>query len=223
MTELSSWFAFMAERSSDILRLGYLHLLLVVFSGVIATAIALPIAVFSSRPGRSSWKTTVLGIANILQAVPTLAVIGIASALFALAGRGIGWWPAVTALIAYSILPILANSLEGLSSVPMSTKKAAYGLGLAQRDVLFQVEIPLAMPLIIAGIRTAMVINVGTAALAAAIGAECLGGLIFQGIAVGNLHLILAGAVPTALLAIIVDGCIGLIQNRLLGRQERIA
>jgi len=219
MNELTNWLSFMTENGALVFRLSMLHLLLVFTSSLLAIAIAFPAAIWSTRKANLPWKGIVMMLANGLQAIPTLAVIGIASAVFALVGQGVGWWPALAALMAYSILPILANSIAGLSAVPTASKRAAAGLGMSGRDVLRQVEIPLALPLVFAGIRTATVINIGTAALAAAIGAECLGGLIFQGIAVGNINLILAGAVPTALLAVLVDRGLGAMERLLLSRE----
>ena len=141
--------------------------------------------------------------------------IGLASALFAVIQLGVGWWPAIVALVLYSILPILSNTIVGLRGVDAAILKSARGMGLSDWQILSDVELPLAMPVIFAGIRTALVINIGTAALAAAIGADCLGTLIFQGIATGNLTILLAGALPTAGLAILLDFLLGWIEHRL--------
>jgi len=105
----------------------------------------------------------------------------------------------------YSLLPILGNTIVGLSTVPFSVRHTGLASGMTSRQLLRQVELPLAMPLILNGLHTAFVINVGTAALAASIGAECLGTLIFQGISTGKIPLLMAGAIPTAVLAILID------------------
>ncbi|MFQ5583606.1 MAG: ABC transporter permease, partial [Calditrichia bacterium] len=165
----------------------------------------LPLGILVTRPGWRQHAGTVLAMGNTFQTVPTLAVIGLASAALSVFNAGIGWWPAILALVLYSILPVLTNTIAGMEGVPESAMRAAKGMGFSGYQLLFKIELPLAFPVILAGIRTAVVINIGTAALAAAIGADCLGTLIFQGISTGNMNILLAGAVPTALLAVIVD------------------
>ncbi len=181
------------------------HLGLVLFSAGLATALSIPTGVWLSRPKNRKHIPVFLNLANILQTIPSLAVIGLASALFAYLGRGVGWQPAITALFLYSILPVLQNTVSGLAAVPAPVRRSAAGMGMGAGAILRKIELPLAAPVIFAGVRTAVVINVGTAALAAAIGAECLGVLIFQGIAAANFTLLLAGAIPTALLALLLD------------------
>lgn len=182
-----------------------LHVGIVVLSAGIAIAAALPLGILVTRPGWRQHAGAVLALGNTFQTVPTLAVIGLASAALSVFNAGIGWWPAILALVLYSILPVLTNTIAGLESVPESVVRSAKGIGFSDNQLLFKIELPLAFPVILAGIRTAVVINIGTAALAAAIGADCLGTLIFQGISTGNMNILLAGAVPTALLAVMID------------------
>jgi len=116
----------------------------------------------------------------------------------------------------YSILPVLSNTIVGLEGADRAILQAAAGMGLSEGQILRKVELPLALPVIFAGVRTALVINIGTAALAAAIGADCLGTLIFQGISTGNITILLAGAIPTALLAILFDALLGRLERSLI-------
>jgi osmoprotectant transport system permease protein len=197
----------------SILRYSGLHVGLVSVSTVIAIAIALPTGILVTRTHWRQYSATVLAIGNTFQTVPTLAVIGLASTVMAVFNAGIGWWPAILALVLYSILPILTNTISGIESLPASSIKSGRGMGLTDRQILNKIELPLAFPIILAGIRTAAVINIGTAALAAAIGADCLGTLIFQGISTGNVDILLAGAIPTAILAVITGLIFGMIER----------
>ncbi len=212
---MADFFSYISGNWQFVFRLSLLHLGIVFVSGGIAIAIALPAGIFVTRPGWRIHSGTILSTANVFQTIPSLAVIGLASALLAIIELGIGWAPAILALVLYSILPVLSNTIVGLEGVDPAVIRAARGMGMAPHQILFHIELPLAIPTIFAGIRTAIVINVGTAALAATIGAECLGTLIFQGISTGNLPLLLAGAIPTALLAILIDGFFALLEHQL--------
>jgi len=206
---------YFSQNALAILRLTGLHIGIVIFSVSIAFLLAFFPGIWVTRPKWREYTDSLLNVANVFQTVPSLAVIGLASALFAAIRLGVGWQPAIVALVLYSILPILSNTIVGLRGVDTAILKSARGMGLSDRQVLTLIELPLAMPVIFAGIRTALVINIGAAALAAAIGADCLGTLIFQGIATGNLTILLAGALPTAVLAILLDFLLGWIEQRL--------
>ncbi|RMG65057.1 MAG: ABC transporter permease [Calditrichaeota bacterium] len=216
MNALAGW---ISENSGLLLRLSLLHLGLVAMSVFLAAAVAVPLAVALTRPRWQRYARNVLDVVNVLQTVPGLALIGFASALWAWLGEGIGWWPALTALVAYALLPLFSNALTGIGQVPSAVRRSAEALGLAERQIWWQVELPLSWPALLAGLRTAVVFNVGTAALAAAIGADCLGTLIFQGIATGNTTLLLAGALPTALMALLLELLFALLQKRLFPRR----
>ena len=151
-----------------------------------------------------------VNIANIGQTVPTLAFIGITGAVL-----GMGFTAAVIALFVYAILPVIRNTYAGINSINPSIKEAARGMGMSNWQVSIKVEMALARPVIIAGIRTSTVVNVGTAAVAGMIGAGGLGELIVTGIAVRVTELIIQGAAPTAALAIILDAFWTYIENRL--------
>ncbi len=202
-------------------RLSGLHVGIVALSVGISVGLALPLGIWVTRPRWRGYAGLLLNLANVFQTVPSLAVIGLSSALFAIIRLGVGWAPAIVALVLYSILPVLSNTIVGLEGVEQGVRKAARGMGLSGGQILQKIELPLALPVIFAGIRTALVINIGTAALAATIGADCLGTLIFQGIATGNLTILLAGALPTALLAVVLDGALGWLGGKFATAQSK--
>jgi len=204
---------YISENWKQILQLTGYHIGIVATSSAIAIGIALPTGIFVTRPGWRQHASSIIAIGNTFQTVPTLAVIGLASAGLSIFDAGIGWWPAILALVVYSILPILTNTISGIEQIPQSTMRAGKGMGMTDQQILTKIELPVAFPVILAGIRTAVVINIGTAALAAAIGADCLGTLIFQGISTGNTQILLAGAIPTAILAVIIDLIFGIIER----------
>ncbi len=184
----------------EVARLSGYHLALSAAAVAIAAAVAVPLGVYVTRPGRKRLAETVLALAGMAQTIPSLAVIALAMIAF-----GLGWAPAILALVLYGFLPVLHNTVAGFEGVPDELREAAAGLGLSPRQVLRQVEWPVALPIVLAGVRTCVVLTIGTAALAAEIGAPCLGNLIFQGVSTSSLDLTLAGAIPTALLAVIAD------------------
>jgi len=150
----------------------------------------------------------VLGVAGILQTIPGIALLG-----FFIPFLGIGLLPAIVALFLYALLPIIRNTYVGITGINPVEKEAAVAMGMNKQQVLFRVQLPLAMPVIIAGVRTAAVINIGVATLAAYIGAGGLGEFIFGGIAMNNTNMILCGALPAALLAIVADQLLSLLQK----------
>jgi osmoprotectant transport system permease protein len=210
---MSDFFIYITEHWIRILQLTSYHIAIVAISSAIAIGIALPAGIFVTRSEWGQHASSIIGIGNTFQTVPTLAVIGLASAALSVFNEGIGWWPAIIALVVYSILPILTNTISGIEQLPKSITLAGKGMGMTDQQILTKIELPLAFPIILAGIRTAVVINIGTAALAAAIGADCLGTLIFQGISTGNTQILLAGAIPTAILAVIIDLIFGLMEK----------
>jgi osmoprotectant transport system permease protein len=176
------------------------HLELVAISTGIVIAIAIPVGILLTRPFARRAVPFVLGLANAGQAVPSLGLITI----FVI-WQGIGFWPVIVGLVAYSALPILRNTMVGLQQVDASLLKASRGMGLSNLMVLRQVELPLAIPVMIAGIRTALVINVGTATLATFFGAGGLGYVIFQGIGLNRTPVLVTGVVMASGLALLVD------------------
>jgi osmoprotectant transport system permease protein len=203
---LSSFF--LIRYGPEILQRTGQHLLLVGMAIAIAILIGLPLGVLITR---QAWlRQPVLLIANILQTVPSLALFGLLIPLV-----GIGAVPAIIALTLYSFLPIIRNTYTGITNVDPAIREVGRGMGMTDWQLLIQVEIPLAMAVILAGVRVAAVIAIGIATIAAAIGAGGLGTFIFQGISVVNNQLILAGAVPAAAIALIADYGIGWLEQRL--------
>ncbi len=182
------------------------HLGLTVASLALAVLIGLPLGILITR--RPKWASAVLGITSVLQTIPSIALLG-----FMIPLLGIGSKPAIVALFLYALLPIVRNAYAGITGVAPHIRDAARGMGMTDGQVLTRVELPLALPVIFAGIRTATVINVGVATLAAYIGAGGLGEFIFGGIALNNSYMILAGALPAAGLAIVLDQALGRLQH----------
>jgi len=214
-------FSYITDHLMRVIELTGYQIGIVAISSTLAIGIAVPVGILVTRNEWHQHASSIITIGNTFQTVPTLAVIGLASAALSVFNAGIGWWPAIVALVIYSILPILTNTINGIERVAGPTLMAGKGMGMTDRQILTKIEIPLALPVILAGIRTAVVINIGTATLAAAIGADCLGTLIFQGISTGNVQILLAGAVPTAVLAVIIDLIFGTFDRLYLVRQDR--
>lgn len=185
-------------RWGEVLEATFIHIQLVFFSMIIATILAVALGILVTRV--PVLKTLILGGTGVLQTVPSLALLGFMIPIF-----GIGVNTAIAALFLYSLLPIMRNTYTGIKDVDSATVEAARGVGMTNMQILFKVELPLAIPVIMAGIRTAAVINVGNATLAAFIGAGGLGDFIFLGITRGIDGLILLGAIPATLLAIALE------------------
>jgi osmoprotectant transport system permease protein len=197
---------FMAQQSDKLLTQTLQHIGLTFISLFIAVLIGLPLGIFITR--KKQFSGMVLGIAGVLQTIPSIALLG-----FMIPLLGIGAKPAIVALLLYALLPIIRNTYTGITGVDSAVKEAAVAMGMNKWQVLFKVELPLAMPVILAGIRTATVINVGVATLASYIAAGGLGEFIFGGISLNNTNMILAGAIPAALLAILFDFLLSRLQD----------
>lgn len=183
------------------------HLALALTALLLGVLISVPLGVLVTRYRRL--EAPVLGIASVLQTIPGLALLAImVPALAALGARSIGYLPAVLGLFLYSLLPILRNTVAGLSGLDPAVLEAARGVGMTGRESLFRVELPLALPVLIAGIRTSAVWTIGTATLSTPVGAPSLGNYIFGGLQTRNYSAVLIGCIASALLALIVDGTI---------------
>nr|WP_302470995.1 ABC transporter permease [Vibrio antiquarius] len=180
------------------------HIELVLLSGGLAILIAIPVGVLLSRPRFQKVAESAMQVLNVGTTIPTLAILALAMSFL-----GIGTVPAVFGLTIASLLPIVRNTYIGLKEVPAHLKEAASGIGMTELQMLFQVEIPNALFVIFAGIRTALAVNVGTVPLAFLIGGGGLGELIFTGIDLDEPIMMLAGAIPTAMLAIAIDSVVG--------------
>jgi osmoprotectant transport system permease protein len=197
--------------ASEILQLSLEHLWLVLISIGVAAAVAIPGAIALTR--RAALRGWLLGFANVIQTIPSLALFGFLLPVPFLGG--IGPHTAIIALCLYALLPILRNTLLGILGVDPAVRESAIAMGMTSGQVLRQVELPLAIPSILAGLRIATVTTIGTATIAAAIGAGGLGVFIFRGIASVDTATILAGAVPAAALALLADQGLEWIERRL--------
>ena len=185
----------------EIVSLTLEHLEMVAIAVAVATAIAVPGAIWlTRRPGARRW---IVGAANIAQTIPSLALFGFLVPIAFIGG--IGRRTAIEALVLYAILPILRNTLVGILGVDPAVRESAVAMGMTDRQILREVELPLAMPSIVAGLRIATVATIGTATIAAAIGGGGLGVFIFRGISMVDTPTVLQGAIPAALMAVIAD------------------
>jgi len=187
------------------------HLILVIISLAIAISIGLPVGIFITRQPKLA--APILGLANAIQTIPSLAIFGFLISVPFLGG--IGKTPAIFALTLYALLPIIRNTYIGINSINPAIIEAGIGMGMTDQQLLLQVEIPLALPVILAGVRVATVISVGIATIAAAVGGGGLGVFIFRGISTVNNELILAGAVPAAVIALSADFGLELLEKNL--------
>ena len=204
-----NFFEFLRQNFGEILALTREHLWLVFISTAFAVLIGVPLGVLLTR--KKYLQTPILGIANILQTVPSLALFGLLIPLPFFGG--IGAKTAIIALTLYSLLPIIRNTVTGISGVDAKIKEAATAMGMTDFEILKMVEIPLAMPVILTGIRVAVVIAVGVATIAAAVGAGGLGTYIFRGLRQNDNNLLLTGAIFSALLALAADFALGQIEK----------
>lgn len=209
-----SFFHFLLQNRGQVLELTIEHLWLVGLSTLFAIVIGIPLGILIAH--RPRFNTPVLGPANIIQTVPSLALFGFLLPVPWLGGRADRL--AILALTLYALLPIIRNTFAGIRGVDAAVIESGRGMGMTESQLLFQVELPLASSVILSGVRTAVVISVGVATIAAAIGAGGLGEFIFRGLAMVDNSVILAGAVPAAILALLADFGIGLLERRLQPR-----
>lgn len=201
---------FLSRYGSEILQRTGEHLFLVGVSIGLAVLIGIPLGILITR--FTQWNRVVLGVANLVQTLPSLALFGFLIPIPLIGG--IGMRPAIIAITLYSLLPIIRNTYTGISTVDQPIREAGKGMGMTDFQLLVQVEIPLALSIILAGVRVAAVIAIGLATIAAAISAGGLGEFIFRGLATVNNSLILAGAIPASLIALIVDFALGLLEKK---------
>ena len=184
------------------------HITLAGIAVALACAIGVPLGFAIANNAKLSKKT--MNVANVIQTIPSLALFA-----FAMPILGIGAKPAIFALFLYALLPIIKNTLLGIHNVNPSIIEAARGMGMSKFQIMFKVEVPLAIAVIMGGVRIATVTGIGIATIAVLIGAGGLGQLIFQGIGMGNTEMILAGAIASALLALIADFILGMLEEKL--------
>jgi osmoprotectant transport system permease protein len=204
-------FQFIVQNHGEVLELTLEHLWMVAASTLLAVLIGIPLGILITR--KPGWDKPVLGGANIIQTIPSLALFGFLLPVPWIGARSDRL--AILALTLYALLPLIRNTYAGMNGVDRAVVEAGRGMGMTDRQLLFQVELPLALGVIIAGVRVATVISVGLATIAAAIGAGGLGEYIFRGLAMVNNQLILAGAIPAAVLALLADVTLGWLEKRL--------
>jgi osmoprotectant transport system permease protein len=209
-----SFLRFILQNYDQVLELTREHLWLVGLSTLFASLIGIPLGIMVAHWPRLN--KPVLGSANIIQTIPSLALFGFLLPVPWLGNRVDRL--AILALTLYALLPIIRNTYTGIRGVDPAVMEAGRGMGLTDSQLLFQVELPLAMSVILSGVRTAVVISVGLATIAAAIGAGGLGEFIFRGLAMVDNRVILAGAVPAAILALLADLGVGWLEKRLQPR-----
>lgn len=201
---------FLIRNRGEVLQLTLEHLGLVAVAIAVATAVGVPLGISASR--RPALRRALLGVANVFQTVPSLALFGFLIPIPFIGG--IGDRTAIVALTLYALLPILRNTVTGITGVDAAVVEAARGMGMTAGQILWRVELPLALGVIFSGLRVATVISVGVATIAAAVGAGGLGMYIFRGLAMVNHQVILAGAIPAALLALVADATLGWAERR---------
>jgi osmoprotectant transport system permease protein len=206
----NTWTFFLGHRQ-EIFTATLDHMTLVLIAMLFAIAIGVPLGMFIVQ--RPTLRNIALGIASVFQTIPSLALFGFLIPIPFIGG--IGKRTAVVALVLYALLPILRNTYVGLSGIDPAVLESAEAMGMTNSQILWRVRLPLALSVILAGIRTATVITIGVATIAAAIGAGGLGSFIFRGVALVNDSLLLAGAIPAALLALLSDFLLARIERRL--------
>jgi osmoprotectant transport system permease protein len=207
---MTPW-TFFLEHRSEILEATLAHLLLVVTAMAFAIAIGLPLGLLIVH--RPTLRNISLGVASVFQTIPSLALFGFLIPIPFIGG--IGRRTAIVALVLYALLPILRNTYVGLTGIDPAVLESAEAMGMTEAQIVWRVRFPLALPVILAGIRTATILTIGIATIAAAIGAGGLGTFIFRGVAMVSDAVILAGAIPAALLAILANILLSWIERRL--------
>lgn len=199
---------FMVSHSDDIFAALIQHMKITGIAVGFAVLIGVPIGIWISK--KQNIAGFVLGVANIMQTIPSLALFGLIIPIM-----GIGFKPSVFVLLLYALMPIIKNTYIGITTVDSSVIEAGRGMGMTRMQILKIIEVPLALPMIMGGIRISTVINIGTATIAALIGAGGLGDFIFRGISMADNQMILSGAIPTALLALFMDTLLNFVEKRI--------
>jgi len=213
MTKL---FAFWASHRTELAGLLGQHIVLVVVATTVATAVGVPLGVFAARRPRLA--APLMATASVVQTIPSLAMFGFLLPVPLIGG--VGARAALVVLILYGVLPIVRTTIAGLRGIDASIREAGVAMGMTPRELLRQVELPLALPSVVAGVRVAAVVGVGSATIAAAIGAGGLGEYIYRGLSMVDTTVILAGAIPAAALALVVDGSLLWLERQLSTRRR---
>src|SRR5580765_1060317 len=214
---MSRLFSFWLSHRAELASLVGQHVLLVAGSTLVAVALGVPLGIFSARRPRLA--SPLMAVASIVQTIPSLAMFGFLLPVPFIGG--VGARAALVVLILYGLLSIVRTTIAGLRGIDPSIREAGVAMGMTPRELLRQVELPLALPSIVAGVRVAAVVGVGSATIAAAIGAGGLGEYIYRGLSMVDTTVILAGAIPAALLALAVDGLLLAVERGLSARRRR--
>ncbi|WML50823.1 ABC transporter permease [Neobacillus sp. PS3-12] len=217
---MADFFNFFASNGSDILFLTWEHIRLVGLAVIVAIIIGVPFGIFITQ--NETLANLVLAVAGVLMTIPSIALFGIMIPLLSIINQGIGFLPAFIALVLYSQLPIIRNTYIAVKNVDPNMRDAAIGMGMTTWQRLRKVEIPIALPVIMAGIRTAVVLTIGIGAIAAYIGAGGLGEYISRGISTSYSTMVQVGAVSVSVLAVAVDYLLGLVQKRVSPKTAQI-
>src|SRR3954470_13157562 len=209
-------FVFWSSHRAELAGLLAQHVLLVAASTLVAVAIGVPLGIFASRRPRLS--VPIVGLANVVQTIPSLSMFGFLLPVPFIGG--VGARAAIVVLILYGLLPIVRTTITGIAGIDRTIREAGVAMGMTARELLRIVELPLALPSIAAGVRVAAVVGVGSATIAAAIGAGGLGEYIYRGLSMVDSSVILAGAIPAALLALAVDGGLLWLERQLSTRRR---
>ena len=199
---------FMVAHAEDIFGALIQHMKITGIAVAFAILIGVPIGIWISK--KQNVAGFVLGVANIMQTIPSLALFGLIIPIM-----GIGFKPSVFVLLLYALMPIIKNTYIGITTVDAAVIEAGRGMGMTRMQILKMIEVPLSLPMIMGGIRISTVINIGTATIAALIGAGGLGDFIFRGISMADNMMILTGAIPTALLALVMDALLNFVEVKL--------
>jgi len=224
---IDAFAGFFSRHGEDMLRAVKQHMVLTLAAMLIACSIAVPLGIFLARVRRKWISNGVMGIVSIVQPIPSLAFVAFAAVIFRSLGLPTIRWPVgLVALVAYALLPILRNTYTGVRQVDLNVVEVARGMGMTRAQVLLLVELPLALPFIMAGIRISTVWTIGVATLVSLVGAGGLGDLIFQGLDTNHMDYIVAGAVPAAMLALLLNFILGSVEKwftpkGLQGRTQR--
>ena len=214
--------SFFQSLGVEMLQRTFEHIYLTFIAMIIAICIALPVGILLARNRWPRFTTAAMGIAGVIQTVPSLALIAFIVLLFALIHlHTIGVGPALTALVLYALLPILRNTYTGIRQVDPAVIEVATGLGMRRHQILFSVELPLSLPIIMAGVRIATVWTIGVATLCTLIGAGGLGDLIMRGLRSIQMDYLIAGTVPAAILAVLFDWALGRLERWLTPKGMR--
>jgi len=209
--------SFIQNMGREIAARTYEHLYLTFLAMLMAVSIALPLGIYLTRTRWKKLETLVMNFANTIQTIPSLALVALIVIIFALIRLPtIGIFPGITALVLYALLPILRNTYTGIKQTDPAVIEVAKGMGMTSNQILFSVELPLSLPVIMAGIRISTVWTIGVAALLSLIGAGGLGDLIMRGLRTIRMDYLIAGTVPAACLALIADSILGRVEKWLV-------